>query len=64
MGSVGSQISLSKLKNLELIAAGSQGQIYKAKYGRDEVAVKKYFVADPNSKGATFGSANRTFFFA
>jgi serine/threonine protein kinase len=51
MGSTGSQIPMSKLKNLELIAAGSQGQVYRARYGRDDVAVKKYFVADQNPKG-------------
>jgi serine/threonine protein kinase len=46
LGKLGSQIPMSKLKNLELIATGSQAQVYKARYGSVDVAVKKYFVAD------------------
>jgi serine/threonine protein kinase len=59
MGSTGSQIPMSKLKNLELIAAGSQGQVYKAQYGRNDVAVKKYFVADQDPKGGLVQSWKR-----
>jgi hypothetical protein len=45
-------IPLHKITNLKLIAAGSQGQVYRAQYGRGDVAVKKYFISgDEDSTG-------------
>jgi hypothetical protein len=41
-----SLIPFQNLKDLELIAAGSHGQVFRGQYGYGQVAIKKYFVAD------------------
>jgi serine/threonine protein kinase len=43
-------IPLARLRNLKLIAAGSQGQVYSAAYGQATVAVKKYFVPETSDR--------------
>jgi serine/threonine protein kinase len=37
-------IALCKINDMQLMASGSQGLVYRARYGGEAVAVKKYFV--------------------